>query len=375
MLRNKFRYLHRELPYKYNFLKVPPPQTIYLVINSRCNLNCKMCDVGTKHKESHFYQNMVSEEGDLPTYVIEKFIEEVAPFNPLIAIISTEPLLHPNIINIIKMIRKNRLKCQLTTNGFKLPDFAKELVDIDLDVLYVSLDGNKDTHNYIRGNERAWDNAIHGMAAVNAFKRESKKKYPRVRVNYTISGYNYDKMVDFIESRYHFEDDEYPTEISNFFGHVCFSHLNMVTEEMASVQNLLHPNMPCNISSVYDEKLLDIDIDILWDQIQTVKKNYSRAFFDFVPDLQTKTELETYYNEPYMYMANHTKCKVPWHAAQIFADGSVGVSTRCYTDARFGNIKTEKFLDIWNGKKFNAFRKELKDIGAYPACARCCGVF
>ena len=38
----------------YDPLKAPNPAVVYVIVNSGCNLYCKMCDVGQKNRESQF---------------------------------------------------------------------------------------------------------------------------------------------------------------------------------------------------------------------------------------------------------------------------------------------------------------------------------
>ncbi len=47
--------------------------------------------------------------------------------------------------------------------------------------------------------------------------------------------------------------------------------------------------------------------------------------------------------------------------------------TRCF-QVSFGNIYEQSFKEIWNGPRYQEFRKNLITHGSYPACSRCCGI-
>jgi hypothetical protein len=59
----------------------------------------------------------------------------------------------------------------------------------------------------------------------------------------------------------------------------------------------------------------------------------------------------------------------------VKTDGTViPAHGRCY-NVPVGNLTERPLADVWNGARFQAFRKTLRDAGGtLPACARCCGV-
>ncbi len=364
------------MSYNKGDLNAPFPQTVYLVINGTCNLHCKMCDVGMREKDTQFYKNMNT--GNMTMDTLNNIIQGILPNKPLVAIISTEPLLHPQIIEFIKTIKQHGMKVQLTTNGLLLPEFAKHLVDVDLDVLYVSIDGVRDVHNEIRGNPDAWDNAVKGMKTIYDYKKSEKKKNPHVRLNCTISGYNCDSLFEIPLSWYIASPDslEEPEEVSQFYTHITFCHLNMITDEMIRAHNEggFKNMVEATQSSVSDLKATTVDIDALWEEIENIKASYSNKFYEFVPDIKSKEELIVYYMHPERFLEGHNQCKVPWMAAQILSDGTLGIATRCF-NVNLGNVNETPLKELWNGDKMREFRKNLKNVGAYPACSRCCGVF
>jgi hypothetical protein len=124
-------------------------------------------------------------------------------------------------------------------------------------------------------------------------------------------------------------------------------------------------------SSIASVNLSDIDISKLWEEIEIVKKRYPD--YSFAPDL-SRDELWNFYNSPDMFIRHHERCLMPWYSSQIFANGDLGISTRCFS-LKLGNIYETPFLALWNGPAMKHFRRELRRIRAFPACSRCCGVF
>lgn len=339
------------------------PSTIYLAVNSVCNLRCKMCDVGQMNKRSQFYKNMIK-AGNLSVETIEKLIKEVKGFNPMIAITSTEPLLHPKIVEIVRLVKRNGLECQLTTNGYLLENFAEELVRSGLDYLWVSLDGPGEIHDKIRGVKGTFDRAVNGIKKIEYFKKKYGKKSPEIDINFVISNLNYNHLSSFL-------DELRRLEIRPSL--VTFSHMNFVTSEMAREHNKKFWWFCVATKSsvaVLDPK--KIDTRKLDEDISRVKTEYKDFDVKFVPDISGKY-LNIYYKHPEKFVTKRV-CVAPWKSAQIQANGDCIPLTRCFNIV-LGNIHKDSFKEIWNNERYRRLRKELRRFGAFPACSRCCGMF
>lgn len=359
-----------EIGIKYGFKTAFPPHTIYIVINSVCNLHCKTCDVGQKNKDTQFYKNMIPGK-DLELDVLKKLIDEVKVFKPTIAVTSTEPLLYKDLLEFSKYVKDAGLPLQITTNGYLLKDFAKEFVELEVDSIWVSIDGPNDTHNMIRGKHNSYERAINGINQLDIEKAEiyglpARSQKPQININYTISNHNYGNILKFMEEL---------RPIQYMLMNISFSHLNFVTTGVEETHNAsfghVYPTTTSCISGVTPE---EVDPSVLFEQLNAIKHMYPSISIQVAPNIGYN-DIVTFYNRPETFISSHSRCTVPWRVSQIFSDGSVGVSTRCYK-LSFGNIHDQPFMSIWNGDKFKKFRSDLyNNGGSFPACSRCCGVF
>lgn len=352
--------------YYYSTGIAPMPKVIFLSLNSVCNSRCKMCDVGQQVKGSQFYKNLRIDGklNELSLERLKKLVDETKDFKPSMNVISTEPLLYKDLFKFAKYTRDNGLKVAITTNGILLEKFAEEFVKNDVNWLWVSLDGPAKTHNFIRGVPRIFEKATGGIRKVQEFKKKYKNPNPKLGVNFTISNYNYDKIVDFIEAIKDLKPDV-----------VSISHYNYVTPEMALEHNQKYGSI-CRAtqSCVSAVDLAKIKPDILFKQLEEVKKKYSGKFqIGFAPDLKTEKNVVDFYTNPHVIVAKKA-CRAPWEIAQILANGDFTISTRCYSMS-LGNINKMTFREAWNNQKFINFRKEVNKVGMFvPACTRCCAV-
>lgn len=352
---------------QYSTGKADWPSTIFLSVNSVCNSRCKMCDVGQQVKSSQFYRNLSIDGKTFPELSLKrlkKMVDEVAFFKPLIAVISTEPLLYKDLFKFAAYARKKGLGFNITTNGILLKKFAKDFVDNDVSQLWVSIDGPAKIHNYIRGIPEIFQKATGGIKEVQRLKKKLGKTNPKIGVNYTISNYNYDKIVEFMESIMPLNPDT-----------VSISHYNYITLEMAAEHNKKYGSICRSTQScVSAVDLKAIKPKVLLKQLETVKKRYAgKVNLGFAPDLKTEKEINDFYNHPHVIVAQKA-CKAPWRIAQILANGDFTISTRCFSMS-LGNINKQSFAEAWNSPDFIKFRKIINREKMFvPACTRCCAV-
>lgn len=336
-----------------------PPITIYWNVNSVCNLHCKMCDVGTFNEESNFFKNLRIDR-KLHEISLQKFcdvVDEVAGYGPVMAINGTEPLMYRPLATAIAYAKKKGLDVAVTTGAYNLPQRAEELADAGLARLNVSIDGAPELHNQIRGRPDVFERATTGILA---FREAAVRKghEPEILINCTITNLNYRELTGFYDS------------VAKFpVNRINFVNMNFVTEAMAQAHNLKWgKKYPATVNCLSDEvQPSKIDVPVLCEQIRNISAKADKRVC-FLPDFDG-TGLNTFYHSPSKFLGQ-IPCMSTWFIAQIMADGEVIPYTRCY-HVPLGNINQERFLDLWNGDKAKAWRRDLRKVGRFPACSRC----
>lgn len=354
------RLIRQGMPYILKPESARPPLTIYWNVNSVCNLRCKMCDVGTFSEESNFFQ-ILRIDRKLHEVTLDRFksvIDEVAPYKPAISIIATEPLMYKPLGKVVAYAEAAGLAVTVTTGGYNLPQRAEELAEARLSRLNVSLDGPPTLHNEIRGRPQTFERAVEGM---RIFKEESSKRGHKSEAMalFTITNLNFSALDDFVDAL-----GTAP------FDQINFNYMTFVTKQMAEAHNVTWGDKykateMCVNEDVHPDK---VDVDILHAQIQKVKaRNDPRIVF--LPDYD-KAELERFFHGYESTFMDDTPCMSSWFFTQILANGEVIPFTRCY-QVPFGNINDKPFMEIWNGEKAAAWRRDLREQRRFPACTRC----
>ena len=111
---------------------------IYIEITNICNLNCSFCSKVNRKKESmdiDTFKNIIYKIKDYTDYVYLH--------------VKGEPLLHPNIIELINICDKYNLKVNLTTNGILFPNLVDKLSQCkNLNKINFSLHSENNINNY-----------------------------------------------------------------------------------------------------------------------------------------------------------------------------------------------------------------------------------
>lgn len=106
----------------------------------RCNAKCGFCDIWERPSNYASLEQIKKNFNDLKKLGIR-----------VIDFTGGEPLLHPELAQILKEAKKQKFITTVTTNGLLYPKKAKELVGL-IDMLHFSLDSSiPEEHNEMRG--------------------------------------------------------------------------------------------------------------------------------------------------------------------------------------------------------------------------------
>ncbi len=337
----------------------PPPESITLFLTYRCNLRCKMCgqwgESGvTGKKPSSLLRRM------LPFEVVETLLDDVARFKPSITLFGGEPLIHPRCVDIVRAVKARGMHCLMITNGSLLSRYADELVDAGLDELNVSLDGDRELHDEIRGMKGLFDRIAGGIAAVVEARRARGASRPLVNLQCTLSAFNYTRAGEMTKVAERLHAD------SLTFHNLIFLEADRL-ERQRRVDRLLGASSEDWEGFVFPP---GIDPDVLHEVVSGVLKEKHPFSVDFYPNLSLE-ELRRYYStdggyRPRQYPA---RCLSPFLVAYVFPDGNVRPCLN--VSYSFGDLHDMPFLHAWNSARAVEYRRFLKHCGIFPACVRC----
>lgn len=136
-----------------------PLGTIYFYLTEGCNLACRHCWIAPKYqKGDHTYPS-------LPLDLFRSIVEQAKPMGLSgVKLTGGEPLLHPNIHEILDIVRSEELRLTVETNGVLCtPELAENMAKCKTPFVSVSIDGeNAETHEWVRGVPGCFEAALEG---------------------------------------------------------------------------------------------------------------------------------------------------------------------------------------------------------------------
>jgi radical SAM protein with 4Fe4S-binding SPASM domain len=338
-----------------------PPEAITFFLTRLCNLRCKMCgqwgDVGATRSED--VENL---KNWLTFDEVKVVLDEVKKYKPNITLFGGEPLMHPDILDIMRAVKKLRLHGLIITNGTLLEKVAQDLVETGWDELNVSIDGHGALHDEIRALPGVFDRIMAGIDEVNKFKESFKRAKPFINIQCTISAHNYEKLDQllYVAKRAKANSLTFHNLIFLKPGHL---------EEQKKIDDLLGCSSRDWEGFVFEP---GIDPKKLFEKMRLVlakKRDFRDFSVDFYPNFSERSLKAYYANQDDLSQEAALKCVSPWICAYVFPEGEVRPCLNC--SYSFGNVKRQPFARIWNSEKAVLYRQTLKREGVFPVCRRC----
>ncbi len=325
-------------------------------LSNRCNLSCSMCWLHGAEGAGDKYGG-----SELLTEEVFRLLGQVAKFRPKIYLGGSEPLIRQDFLRILRHIKELDLYVFFTSNGTLL-DSAKnrELVDLGVDSVIFSLDGDADLHDQIRG-RGVFQKVTSNIKELMAYKKEKKTTKPHISVNIRITPSIIGRLAATIGAIAAATDEGIESYRMHHLWYVTEYELLRHQSAVKKYLNCSAPGAACHIIS----ELGTINAALLSDEIDKLRKNPKIQLF---PEMDNQ-EMYNYYSEG---RPSKRRCWAPFSSVVIKPNGDVTFCPDAWIDDYIlGNIRTEAFADIWNNEKARRFRSVIFRQKSFPGCKRC----
>lgn len=276
---------------------------IYLLLTEKCNLSCSMCIRG-KQDGANLDLNFITNESTLENFA-----------NHRVVITGGEPTMYPKFSEIVNKITDYAKTVIITTNGTNYNYFPKITIKDNLH-FQVSIDGDEDAHNLIRG----------------------LGTYPKTL--------NTIKFFDNANVKY---------SVASVVNKSNMDSMERLEQELQKLKNLkfwrLSYEMPFG-SSNFNDMITVEEWNNFVDKVlsfSTIKTRIQKIFpFELV-----KQHMELIKNSK-IEIGQVNNCGSGKDKIYIYPDLNVYPCT-CLTDFPVGNLRTETLHKILNGKKIKKF--------------------
>lgn len=148
-------------------------------LTAACNLSCRYCRASASHEP---------DQGELDTDEAKRFVESIAPLKPMLILSGGEPLLRPDLFQIIRLAVSLGIRVSLASNGTLITSgLAEEIADSGVSRVSISLDGADATmHDHGRG-QGSFERSIRGI--------ENLRGRVDFQINFTVTQKNQSELI------------------------------------------------------------------------------------------------------------------------------------------------------------------------------------
>ena len=283
----------------------------------RCNLRCVHCYSASQNLDY---------KGELSTQEGFQLIDDLATFGaPVVLFSGGEPLMRHDLIQLAEHATKQGMRAVISTNGTLITrEKAKELKDVGLSYVGVSLDGIGETNDRFRGLKGAFNLALQGI-------RNCQAEDIKVGLRFTINKRNFQDIPGIFKL---LEDENIPR--------VCFYHLVYAGRG----SKLVEEDLDYQESRQVVDQIIDLTADLhkrgLPKEVLTVD-NHADGVYLYLrllkedPDRAAKV-MELLEMNGGNSSGNGIGC-VSWDG-EIYAD-------QFWRHNPLGNIRERKFSEVW----------------------------
>jgi len=127
----------------------PRLRNLFWEATTQCNLSCKHCG---SNCDARLPEDSLT--GKEMRDFFDRFSKDFSPEEVMLLITGGEPLLRPDLFDVMEHAAKYGFAWGMTTNGILLTDaLIERMIQTNCKTLSISLDGLEQSHNYLRNNE------------------------------------------------------------------------------------------------------------------------------------------------------------------------------------------------------------------------------
>jgi radical SAM protein with 4Fe4S-binding SPASM domain len=289
------------------------PTNMQVELTNYCNLNCPVCPTGLGALQR--------KPQAMDPAIFERLMNEVGRYLLTMSLWGWgEPLLHPELADILRIIQNRGINTLLSSNGQKLNDdrVLKALIDNPPTYLIVALDGITDQTNTRFRVGAKLEPALYGVRELSRMKREKGKKFPILQLRYIVMKHN---------------EHELP-ELEHFASKHHFDVLTIRTLSIIDEKNNLH----------------------------SIMKPGNERFMAYE------------YADGKRVSRNDFSCQGAFIYPAVYADGTVCACDQDYNAKQpYGKLtKDNSFADIWWSKQAAEIRKIIREnLESFSFCRNC----
>ena len=225
-----------------------------------CNLRCRHCYHNKEGQKNHKQEK----KNFMSLIEVKSMIDDLintaqrGDMIPRFHISGGEPLMRKDLLDILDYAQQNEVSTRLLTNGTLITrEKAKAFKERSMKRLQISLDGDKERHNYVRQRSYAFDKAMQGIA-------NSREAGLGVTISFTAMQSNKDYIEQAIK-----DSIKAGADVFGIQSYVPNKELGINDPEFIDAQGLYKIyKSQRELDKKYGDKIRLLETEVLWHLIQ-----------------------------------------------------------------------------------------------------------
>ncbi len=317
-------------------------ELVHFQLTRNCNLRCYFCG---QWGENGFFSGDHTPELTLDEWfkVIDSLVayRQESGISPDIMLWGGEPLMYPDFEHIVKCLKQYGFELGMVTNGVLLNRY-RELIGDQFKVIYVSVDGDREMHDKVRG-AGVFDKVATNLAEL--------RDYPtQVRFITVISPVNVHRLPELPLMLEPLQPDQILLQkLIYLTRQECLEYEAWLKEKF----NQAAPKIHTWANETVETYLAELD-----KQLKIFNHNVESGLY--------KTPVEYL---PHGFCSTGQYCLAAFRHLHVTSTGEVNFCTDFY-DFSAGNVRQENLIDIFNNILAEKYRREI--LRQHNPCCKHC---
>ena len=344
---------------------VPNAAVVQLIPTEACNLRCAMCN---QWGDNGYLKLGVRKVEHMDRDDLGALMRSLSARDSLISVHGGEPFAYKHIDHLLELLLEQPFDVLFSTNGTLLGEHLDALARIPNVGFLLSIDGDEQTHDQIRGKGR-FRQAADAMAALFEMRRSRGLPLPVVIMSYTVCELNGDTT-------------SLAYSVASSLNALVINY-NMrwfLTEEVGiAYERHLEDHFGVKSTGAWRGWISEHRDHDYGDTASQLARLVRSKRFKLSPPYVVTTpaklggdDFRAYFAD-YLEVFGRDSCFMPFYWARIHANGDL-IFCPGHPDIIAGNVFRDGFVPAFNSETTIKFRKHILH-NRFPICNRCCGLY
>jgi MoaA/NifB/PqqE/SkfB family radical SAM enzyme len=345
--------------------KLPVATVVQLIPTEACNLRCPFCN---QWGENGYFFDGVRRVEHMDKEGLTALMRGLTPRASLISVHGGEPFVYKHIDTLLELLREQQFDVIFSTNGTLLKSHLDGLAGIRNLIFLLSIDGDEETHDKIRG-KGTFKAARDSMRALCELRRRRGVPLPAVIMSTVVCEWT----TDVLERVYDVARDFHALAINYNFRWFLTEEIGQAYERHLQHEfGVKSSGAWRGWVSTNHESHDYTKVAAALDRVLRKRRRLSPPFVVTTPNQLRGSDYQTYFTD-YLNTFGNESCFMPFYWARVHASGEL-IFCPGHPDIIAGNVFRDGFMESFNSDVAIKFRKHML-TNRLPICNRCCGLY